>query len=313
MSGTAPCALCGSRSRFQYNERTEGARWFECPRCGLFGITRGLELRLGSNPDAKAKAFILASERRIRKPEEPIVLSEDYSGVRDGEVWVRLDEFLSAFPRSTYEMLERTLLNLAAMVSHPSEAITVTESNAPLFFSRDARGQFYMLRQMKDMGWITQPTTIPGDLTIEARGWQKIEELTKIVGKKAEQAFVAMWFDASMQEVYEKAILPAIEKTGLRCVRIDLIQHNNKICDQIVAEIKRSKYVVADFTGNRGGVYFEAGLAQGLGLPVIWVVSEEHLKDVHFDTRQYNHIVYASPEELYEKLVNRIHATIADN
>ncbi|MHB8092840.1 MAG: hypothetical protein ACYDH8_14770 [Syntrophales bacterium] len=308
-----PCVLCGIECDHQIEAKFEG-KWLECPRCGLFGITRRLEIDIRSDAVARTKAAMLASERRIRKPKSPIVLSEGYSGVRDGEAWIKFDEFLSHFPRSAYEMLDRTLLNLAALVSHPSESIKVTESDALLFFSEDARGQFYMLRQMKDLGWITYPTTIPGDLTIEASGWQKIEELTKAVGKSADQAFVAMWFDDSMQEVYEKAIRPAVEKTGrVRCVRIDQLEHNNKICDQIVAEIRRSRYVIADFTGNRGGVYFEAGLSQGLGLPVIWIVKEDHLRDVHFDTRQYNHIVYTTPEDLYEKLANRIEATITDN
>jgi hypothetical protein len=48
----------------------------------------------------------------------------------------------------------------------------------------------------------------------------------------------------------------------------------------------------------------------GQGKAVIFTVKEDDVKDLHFDTRQYNHIVYKSPEELYEKLYNRIRATI---
>ena len=52
--------------------------------------------------------------------------------------------------------------------------------------------------------------------------------------------------------------------------------------------------VVADFThgraGARGGVYYEAGLARGLGLPVIWTCREDMFDELHFDTRQYPHI-----------------------
>ena len=35
--------------------------------------------------------------------------------------------------------------------------------------------------------------------------------------------------------------------------------------DRIIAQIRASKFVVADFTRNRGGVYYEAGFALGLG------------------------------------------------
>jgi nucleoside 2-deoxyribosyltransferase len=67
---------------------------------------------------------------------------------------------------------------------------------------------------------------------------------------------------------------------------------------------------VADFTGQRHGVYFEAGFAQGLGLPVIWTCREDHVKNLHFDTRQQNHITWEQSDDLREKLKNRIWAVI---
>jgi nucleoside 2-deoxyribosyltransferase len=97
---------------------------------------------------------------------------------------------------------------------------------------------------------------------------------------------------------------------------LDKKEHNNKIDDEIIAEILRSKFLVADFTCEkekvRGGVYFEAGFAMGLGIPVIWTVAKESLDDVHFDTRQYNHIVWDKPETLRNLLKARIGAVIGD-
>jgi len=60
----------------------------------------------------------------------------------------------------------------------------------------------------------------------------------------------------------------------------------------------------------RGGVYFEAGFAMALQLPVIWTCSKESISDLHFDTRQYNHIVWEAPENLRELLKARIGAVI---
>ena len=124
------------------------------------------------------------------------------------------------------------------------------------------------------------------------------------------QAFVAMWFNTKTHEFYKDGIHHAIEDAGYECKRIDAVEHINKICDEIIAEIRKSRFVVADFTGQRGGVYFEAGYAMGMGLPVIWLVHEDEVDDLHFDTRQYNHIVYKTPEDLRQKLLNRIAATI---
>ena len=102
--------------------------------------------------------------------------------------------------------------------------------------------------------------------------------------------------------------------SGFRPLRIDRKEHVNKIDDEIIAEIRRSRFLVADFTCHpgspRGGVYFEAGFALALGKPVIWTCRNDLIEHVHFDTRQFNHIVWASAEDLAERLRNRIGAVI---
>lgn len=130
------------------------------------------------------------------------------------------------------------------------------------------------------------------------------------------QAFVAMWFDPSMVAAYDNGIAPAIRDAGYEPVRIDRKDHNNKIDDEIIAEIRRSRFVIADFTqgnsGARGGVYYEAGFAHGLNVPVIFTCRADALIDVHFDTRQYNHIAWQDADDLRDRLAKRISATIGD-
>ena len=67
---------------------------------------------------------------------------------------------------------------------------------------------------------------------------------------------------------------------------------------------------MADVTEQRRGVYFEAGYAIGIGLPVKWCIRKDDLTIVHFDTRQYNHVVWESIQELKEKLYDIICAVI---
>lgn len=174
----------------------------------------------------------------------------------------------------------------------------------------------------------------PGDsggfVSLTLPGYQRIEYLEKQQPLN-EQAFVAMWFDPEMGNVFEQAIAPAIRDVGYKPVIISQKEHNNHIVEEIIAEIRRSKFVVADFTcgtfdtkerdvaGNfiskelpRSGVYFEAGFAKGLGREVIWTVRGDRLKYVHFDTAQYNFIVWETHEELRQRLAIRIAATIGD-
>ena len=130
------------------------------------------------------------------------------------------------------------------------------------------------------------------------------------------QAFVAMWFDKEMTIAYEEGIKKAVELAGYKSMRIDKKPDVNKIDDEIIAQIRRSRFLVADFThgneGARGGVYYEAGFAFGLGLPVIYTCRKDMVDKLHFDTRQYHHIVWEEPADLCRDLKNRIQALIGE-
>ena len=150
---------------------------------------------------------------------------------------------------------------------------------------------------------------------ITVLGYQHVAEQS--ANKDVSQCFVAMWFDDSMDQAYEEGIKKAVEEYGDKPLRVDQKQHLNKIDDEIIAEIRRSRFVVADFThdaekGVRGSVYYEAGFAYGLGLPVIYSCHKDLEKELHFDTRQYVHILWKTPKDLYAELRDKIGAIIGD-
>jgi nucleoside 2-deoxyribosyltransferase len=122
-----------------------------------------------------------------------------------------------------------------------------------------------------------------------------------------------MNFNPEFDNAYENGILKALEETNYKPYRIDREEHTDKIDDKILSEIKRSKFIIAEFTGQKHGVYFEAGYALGLQIPVIWTCRENDLQNLHFDTRQYNHIVWTDEENLKEQLINRIRFLIGEN
>jgi nucleoside 2-deoxyribosyltransferase len=119
-----------------------------------------------------------------------------------------------------------------------------------------------------------------------------------------------MWFDPLMNEPYELGIAAAVRDSGFTAVRIDRKEHNNQITDEIMAAIRGSEFMVADFTGHRAGVYYEAGFARGLGREVIYCCREDAFKERHFDTSVINHVVWTDPADLQRKLADRIRATI---
>ena len=145
--------------------------------------------------------------------------------------------------------------------------------------------------------------------TITHIGWEKIEQLKNNI-PESNQGFVAMWFKNKepddMLTIYDKWIDPAIYAAGYKPFRIDKKEHTNKIEDEIIAEIRKSKFLVADMTGHRGGVYYEAGFAHGLGLEVILTCRTDYFDELHFDLNHYNCIKW-SPDKLedFKKALTR--------
>lgn len=182
-------------------------------------------------------------------------------------------------------------------------------------------GGLSILSILEDLG-LVRAIGGGGTYRLTAAGYDRMEQLT--AGRiQFDQGFVAMWFASDMADAYDQGLAPGIEDAGYRPMRIDRKEHNNKIDDEIIAEIRRSRFLVADMTcpvaedpsGEtfaipRGGVYYEAGFAQGLGIPVIWSAREDTVGYLHFDTRQYSHILWKDAADLREKLRVRIGAVL---
>ena len=214
---------------------------------------------------------------------------------------------------------------------------------------RNSDDYIELANKMHSSGWVheTDATFDPAytSLTWDARYW--FEQHTRVRGQ-GQQGFVAMWFDPIMDPVYEKGFKVAIQKAGYDPRRIDDdTDHSDKLDDRILAEIRISRFVVADFTnalveipqnvqisldlpvirqlvksGNvpitqegrnlkveslaRGGVYFEAGFASGLGIPVIYTCHAQAMAHRHFDTWSINHLVWKDVDDLARSLQARI-------
>lgn len=148
---------------------------------------------------------------------------------------------------------------------------------------------------------------------ISPEGWAYIESL-KELNPDSQIGFIAMSFADKFNHLYEDGLKKGILNAGYEPIRLDRTEHNNKIDDEIISTIKRSKFLVADCTEQNRGVYFEAGYALGLGLQVIWVCKKAELDEnrVHVDTRQYFFIDWEEGkwETLIKRLSERIIATI---
>ena len=270
----------------------------ECPRCGAYLHFPALDFR---NIAAKV------SEGHFRKSVSAWVREQNLLGVVavldigliERAVAVPSPTLLEASRRLLLECGKRTKLygQNVFLPPLPLAAITWSEDEAALQSLADL---------LRDEGLLGKGAA--SEFRLTAKGLSALEVQRAQVD--TDQVFVAMSFDPSVSQVYDNGLYAGIVAAGFRPLRIDRHHHLHRIDDEIISQIRRSRFLVADFTGHKHGVYFEAGFALGLGKEVIWSCKKDDLKDLHFDIRQYNSIVWDDENDLSKKLRLRIEAVM---
>jgi len=130
-------------------------------------------------------------------------------------------------------------------------------------------------------------------------------------GDKSNKCFIAMSFKNETSEI-RSAIKKALNLTGFVPILIDEqnVDSDKTINDEIIANLKRCKFCIADFTFHSMGVYFESGHALGQGKKVIYTCRQDEFANAHFDIRPLQHIIYETTEQLTKDLINKIEAWI---
>ena len=293
------CPIC-LRESVKNNESKGDSAEYECATCGQFNISRSAEQTLRNDPvDYRFSAWIREHQEFEREPPKITTYI--------------LEEILKNLP--DYKISEKQMLLMRAIerrTNYPGAKVLLSKEDYPLAWAKNVDELRYLLNALAERKLISlnkEGTTSIVSTIILPDGWDYID---KNFSQPAliNRAFVAMSFNKKLDLVWEKGIKPAIKSAGYIPHRVDKEPHIERIDAKIIADIKDSRFVIADITEQKQGVYFEAGFALGLKLPVIWCVKRDDLKNVHFDTRQYYHVVWDTPDDLKEKLYDVICAVI---
>lgn len=305
---------------------------YNCQICGSFVITysdRDGFLKEETRNEADAwRLSALLRERKIQKMPTAWIRrrrDDEYATLVHGELAEPVDcvhmstrELLSRWPDTVPEKLERTLQNLADLSQEGGAPIDLKQQDRGVCFAAGTDEVHFLLDALEEDGLIQAVShALDGSslTVVSAGGWARVGELTRGQGSPENPAFVAMWFGGEdrtdeMTELYEKSIQPAVGDAGYREMRVDGEEYNDFIMDKVLGSIRLAPFVIADFTGNRGGVYLEAGFARGLRKPVIHTCKKDDFDKTHFDIQQINTIKWKEPGDLREKLYHRIIGTI---
>jgi len=307
MNDTTHCFIC--KSPTQVERMLDGLDGYtvSCNTCGDYIISRTAASVLESDDYNEVRYKFSGIVRNAN--EKVVINSENFKH------WIEASDF----PETPIEKMDKLMEYLQERSRYIGEDVRFNlQNDYPIAFAKNEKELEFLLETLEERGLVKGLGSVTPKRTfrLTGDGWERLSDL-KHRRIQQDKVFVAMWFDKTMDEAWEKGFKEAIEHESvasgrLKAVRIDRIPHNDKICNRIEAEIPECGFLVADQTGHRTGVYYEAGIAKGLGMPVIWTCKEEYFKEREkdFDTRQYSTIKWTDPDDLKEQLIYHIKATI---
>ncbi len=127
---------------------------------------------------------------------------------------------------------------------------------------------------------------------------------------KKDTAFVLMAMDPNIYELVDvyHTIKDVCASFGINAYRADEIEHQDRITDLILSEIKSCEFLIADLSYERPNVYYEIGYAHALDKrPILYRRTGTRL---HFDLSVHNVPEYKNVTELKELLIKRFEAIL---
>ena len=137
-------------------------------------------------------------------------------------------------------------------------------------------------------------------VNLTLQGWKAYEDEKqgKFSGK---YGFIALKFDDPILDPFVSSVIKPTIKDGIGYDLVDMRDvAQSGIIDNIMRnQIQDSAFVIVDLTHDNSGAYWEAGYAEGLGKPVIYICQKTKFDDAktHFDTNHCTTVLWSVEED----------------
>ncbi len=305
------CPVCSSELKIAPKDHENyDALIYDCPQCGKYELgfvaDRNWELH-----DSKQLISAWIRLQNKRGNNRPFI----------GASFVREDWFKNlrnmGFPQTVNEKLNGLLKAYADIVKDDYNKIVPVEQHLELVSDIAAKNLDEIIglnRFLADLEYIEHVQTDSGSgsgVRLTAKGWLRIDDLSKSIST-SDSAFIAMWY-GPLTARFREAAIQAVTACGYKPIIVDDTEFNGFIMDEVITLIRQARFLIADLScipeednntkprvtgGVRGGVYWEAGMAYGMGKTVIQtcIDTEESNRRIHFDLNQYRTIFWKEDE-----------------
>jgi len=315
------CYICNNTATI--TQTNADSKLFNCPRCGKFYISGSMESYILDRGD-KSNYYKVSSWIREQNDEfnnTPTLDNfDEILEIREKTIQEKFD-LMMLFLKECPENIElRDVESYWITMSHLGVEVDediVSYSNLILLkswikdYSELLKFASKAIENNLLIGEVDKGINYFGFNHLTFDGLQYLESLDQ-PNKSSRNIFVAFNFSDELNTIFNTHVKKAIEELGFNYIIVNQnsTEHNRAISDEIIAKLKSSRIVIADFTNHRNSVYFEAGFAMGMKIPIIWTCQEGHEDDLSFDTRQYPHLIWRDGEDLRKQVSDRIQVII---
>ena len=287
-----------------------------CPCCGTYRITGSM---IDSLPhwllsDAQWAAVAYDLKKMTRRAEPPRLDREVLQALRDTARLPHPDQILDDF-----------ILWAGSESRWPGDALEITYAkHRTLLGAVEENAYNYMIDCISKSGYFSGvSSTYSGtytyqDCSLTPRGWHRHRELSSVQSSRR-YGFMAMKYgDEQLDAIVRDHFAPQVALTAFELKRLDDGQPAGLIDDHLRVRIRQARFLVCDLTHGNRGAYWEAGFAEGLGIPVIYTCrgdvfhNADHPCHPHFDAAHWVTVPWdpESPVDAAMKLKAIVRATL---
>ncbi len=217
--------------------------------------------------------------------------------------------------------LIRYIGDLVAESGRPIDQILATDIQSAIGAPSEEFAE-QLIDELHEMGVIrmadpmrTSQYTVFRNVNLTLKGWEQYEA-EKRGEFEGNYGFIAMQFgDTDLDAFVREVVKPAV-KDGIGYDLVDMRDVGRAgIIDNIMrVQIRDSAFVIADLTHDNNGAYWEAGYAEGLGKPVIYICEKTKFDNEksHFDTNHCTTVPWSKndAEDFKQELIATIRRSL---
>lgn len=296
------CAICLSRDGYDSEVTRYGSRdasIYDCPVCGRFAVSRNAieeSLRSTNTRMSRLLRAVLSHRNRLKNSssgELDVLLTYDIEKLIEGSPSLPspAQQSMNAI-RFVGENLQRDFQPLSSLPPSFQAYIGAPTRHYALKLVRElADRSLFTFMDSKTLGNPYDVSHV--DLTLA--GWDQFEGEKR--GKFASNVgFIALKFgDTILDPFVTDVIKPGIAAIGYELIDLRDVSRAGIIDNILRAQIRDAAFVVVDLTHDNSGAYWEAGYAEGLGKPVIYICEREKFDErkTHFDTNHCTTVLWS--------------------